>query len=233
MYSYKQGSCVIKYSLKGEAGVQALFKSILQISASAPQVDNIILLNKISTKNDRLSFLAKDKSNDVLYIIKIFKIWDCCEQQKKKLISAFSTMNNQEGILLPLIISISDCFASFLYPYFRQGSIYNLIYNLNFEREKFSIFQISEISKKMLKIIQSAHFDNKILMCISLENILIDNSRNLVLKTITSSKIRYLISGSDTLELEINDALCPPELLEELPLGPGADFWQLGILLLA
>ena len=136
-----------------------------------------------------------------------------------------------------LLISNHPAFLTIVSEFHELGTLYNIIYLSDSQKQTLSEGSLSLVVRNLLKAIQQTHEETKVLMCIKPENVYLKNLHQIAISRYSSTQIKQKIKAIDG-KIFDNFEYFPPEILLKLDndksvqLGLGIDYWQLGIFML-
>jgi serine/threonine protein kinase len=173
------------------------------------------------------------ETNLFLRIIKKWTSYNTSVENIRSYASVFENFANlkEESISQIEIMIDHPAFFIIIMPLYHMGNIYEYIYKTTPRKQTLSEKAVFIIALKMLNVMKTVHKESKVLMCLKPENIYFMSKKQIKLVHLTKSKLDFQNYAENIISEDIE--YLPPELIKnDLEIGSGVDYWQLGILLL-
>jgi serine/threonine protein kinase len=231
---------VVNYQIHKENFTKALNERSQELFRNPKRKQAIVLPNfkvtrVLSNTDLYIGAVLQNFSSGEFLFMRLVKKWNSYNSSignVRSFASVFQAFANPEDEhLVPVeLILEHPAFLAVITPYYPLGSLFNCIYSVRVEKRTFSESAILKIAEQLLKTIQSVHAKNQVLMCIKPENVFLSSRKEVKLLHLSSNKLDFKGFVDNTITENVE--YLPPELIKgDTEIGPGVDFWYLGILL--
>ena len=188
-------------------------------------------------KNDDFSICAVLESvtqNKKLFL-RLVKKWNSYNSMTNDIrsyemvFSKFQPISDHGFVGVELILEHA-AFLAIVSEFYEKSSLFDLIYHAKPVKTMLTENAVYSMVKQLLECIESTHQRKGVLLCIKPEQIFIKSAKKIVLSHLT----RFKLDFNNFVENAVFESpeYMPPEFIGELKeVGPGIDFWALGILM--
>ena len=231
----------MSYTILKEQFIRFLLKDAQEIFKD-PSIQPFVLENfesvrMVSNSDLDMCLLIHNSVYNLTMFMRVVKKWssyNASVENIRSFVAVFEGFVNLPEANFSIISYLLDHPAFFIVvtPYYQFGTLFDYIYNYKPDRRTLTEPLLFELVRKLLVAVETCHKRDQVLMSLKPEHIFILSPTSVSVDRLAKFKLHFQNYSENVVSENLE--YMPPEVSKsEVEIGPGVDFWHLGVLMWA